>query len=119
MKRGQASLMEQWSFAETSDRSTDASARPLTRPARASVTSLCRALEMFDPPAARRAALRAHLVDRLSVAAGSPIADRVDAITGALLAEISIILTHVRPVARSTSSLIRPLPCSRRASSPG
>ncbi|MFT5203549.1 MAG: diguanylate cyclase (GGDEF)-like protein [Candidatus Aldehydirespiratoraceae bacterium] len=90
--------MEQRSFAETADRSTDASARPLTRPARASVTSLCRALEVFDPPAARRAALRAHLVDRLAVAAGSPIADRVDAITGALLAEISIILTHVRPL---------------------
>jgi diguanylate cyclase (GGDEF)-like protein len=90
--------MEQRSFAETADRSTDISARPLTRPAHASVTSLCRALEVFDPPAARRAALRAHLVDRLSIAAASPIADRVDAITGALLAEISIILTHVRPV---------------------
>lgn len=90
--------MEQGSFTDSADRSADTSARPLTRPAWAAVTSLCRALEVFDPPAARRAALRAHLVDRLAVAAGSPISDRVDAITGALLAEISIVLTHVRPV---------------------
>lgn len=90
--------MEQGSLSETSDHSTDTGARPLSRPAQASVMSLCRALEVFDPPAARRAALRAHLVDRLAVAAGSPISDRVDAVTGALLAEISIVLTHVRPV---------------------
>ncbi|MEM7141884.1 MAG: diguanylate cyclase [Actinomycetota bacterium] len=89
--------MEQGSFADASERTSDAGTRPLARPARAAVTSLCRALEVFDPPAARRAALRAHLVDRLAVAAGSPIADRVDAVTGALLAEISIVLTHVRP----------------------
>ena len=76
----------------------DTGTRPLGRPARAAVTSLARALEVFDPPAARRAALRAHLVDRLAVAAGAPAQDRVDAITGALLAEISIVLTHVRPV---------------------
>jgi diguanylate cyclase (GGDEF)-like protein len=80
------------------ERASDSGTRPLSRPARAAVTSLCRALEVFDPPAARRAALRAHLVDRLAVAAGSPTSERVDAITGALLAEISILLTHVRPV---------------------
>ncbi|MDW3217898.1 MAG: diguanylate cyclase [Acidimicrobiales bacterium] len=90
--------MEQPSFTDATERSSDASSRPLSRPARAAVTSLCRALEVFDPPAARRAALRAYLVDRLAVAAGSPIADRVDAVTGALVAEISIVLTHVRPV---------------------
>ena len=90
--------MEQQSLPDAADRTTDASTRPLTRPARAGVTALCRSLEVFDPPAARRAALRAHLVDRLAVASGAPISDRVDAITGALLAEISIVLTHVRPV---------------------
>jgi diguanylate cyclase (GGDEF)-like protein len=90
--------MEQHSLSEATDRTTDASARPLSRPARAGVVALCRSLEVFDPPAARRAALRAHLVDRLAVAAGAPVSDRVDAITGALLAEISIVLTHVRPV---------------------
>jgi diguanylate cyclase (GGDEF)-like protein len=90
--------VDQQSLSDTGDRTNDANARPLTRPARASVTALCRALEVFDPPAARRAALRAHLVDRLAVAAGAPVSDRVDAVTGALLAEISIVLTHVRPV---------------------
>ncbi|MDG2027333.1 MAG: diguanylate cyclase [Acidimicrobiales bacterium] len=90
--------MEQRSFTDPSERTSEAGSRPLTRPARAAVISLCRALEVFDPPAARRAALRAHLVDRLAVAAGSPVAERVDAVTGALLAEISIVLTHVRPV---------------------
>jgi diguanylate cyclase (GGDEF)-like protein len=90
--------MEQRSFTDPSERTTDSGARPLSRPARAAVTSLCRALEVFDPPAARRAALRAYLVDRLAVAAGTPAADRADAVTGALLAEISIVLTHVRPV---------------------
>ncbi len=90
--------MEQRSFTDPAERSPDASPRPLSRTARAGVTSLCRALEVFDPPAARRAALRAHLVDRLALAAGTPASDRVDAITGALLAEISIVLTHVRPV---------------------
>jgi diguanylate cyclase (GGDEF)-like protein len=90
--------MEQRSFTDPVERSPDASPRPLSPTARAGVTSLCRALEVFDPPAARRAALRAHLVDRLALAAGTPASDRVDAITGALLAEISIVLTHVRPV---------------------
>jgi len=90
--------MEQQSLPETTERAADTSARPLSRPARAGVTALCRTLEVFDPPAARRAALRAHLVDRLAVAAGAPVSDRVDAVTGALLAEISIVLTHERPV---------------------
>ncbi len=76
----------------------DAGGRPLGHPARAAITSLARALDVFDPVAARRAALRAGLVDRLSVTAGAATQDRVDAITGALLAEISILLTHVRPV---------------------
>ena len=80
------------------DLRADGSSRPLDRAARASVAALARALEVFDPPAARRAALRATLVDRLAVAAGTPAADRVNAITAALLAEISIVLTHVRPV---------------------
>jgi len=90
--------MDQQSLPDIGERVSDAGSRPLNRQARAGVTSLCRALEVFDPPAARRAALRAHLVDRLAVAAGAPVSDRVDAITGALLAEISIVLTHVRPV---------------------
>ena len=77
---------------------TDAGSRPLDRNARAAVTALARALEVFDRPAARRAALRAHLADRIAVAAGSPIQDRVDAITGSVLSEIGILLTHVRPV---------------------
>ena len=76
---------------------TDAGSRPLDRNARAAVTALARALEVFDRPAARRAALRAHLADRIAVAAGSPIQDRVDAITGSVLSEIGILLTHVRP----------------------
>lgn len=97
-ERGPGTQMDQQSLPDATDRSTDASARPLSRPARAGVVALCRSLEVFDPPAARRAALRAHLVDRLAVASGAPVADRVDAITGALLAEISIVLTHVRPV---------------------
>jgi diguanylate cyclase (GGDEF)-like protein len=90
--------MDQQPLPDSADRTADAGARPLSPPARSSVTALCRALEVFDPPAARRAALRAHLVDRLAVASGASVADRVDAITGALLAEISIVLTHVRPV---------------------
>lgn len=98
MEGDRSSVMEPRSFTDATDRTSDASARPLTRPARAGVTALCRALEVFDPAAARRAALRAHLVDRLALAAGAPISDRVDAVTGALLAEISIVLTHVRPV---------------------
>lgn len=76
----------------------DAHSRPLDRNARAAVTALARALEVFDRPAARRAALRAHLADRIAVAAGTPIQDRVDAITGAVMSEIGILLTHVRPV---------------------
>ena len=52
---------------------TDAGGRPLDRNARAAVTALARALEVFDRPAARRAALRAHLADRIAVAAGSPV----------------------------------------------
>ncbi|MEO0494909.1 MAG: diguanylate cyclase [Actinomycetota bacterium] len=77
---------------------TDAGGRPLDRNARAAVTALARALEVFDRPAARRAALRAQLADRIAVAAGTPIHDRVDAITGSLMSEIGILLTHVRPV---------------------
>ena len=90
--------MKQRSIPSGSTERADTNARPLGRPARAAVTSLARALEVFDPLAARRAALRAGLVDRLAVAADAPTQDRVDAITGALLAEISIVLTHVRPV---------------------
>lgn len=77
---------------------TDAGNRPLDRNARAAITALARALEVFDRPAARRAALRAQLADRIAVAAGTPIQDRVDAITGSLMSEIGILLTHVRPV---------------------
>ncbi|GEM_PF-1357681 len=77
---------------------TDTASRPLDRAAAASVVALARTLEVFDPPAARRASLRALLVDRIAVAAGCPTQDRVDAITGSLLAEIGIVLTHVRPV---------------------
>ena len=76
----------------------DTANRPLDRSARAAVTALARALEVFDRPAARRAALRAHLADRIAVAAGTPVQDRVDAITGSILSEIGILLTHVRPV---------------------
>ena len=72
--------------------------RPLEPVTRAAVVALVRALEVFDPPAARRAALRAHVVDRIGDAIDLPIDDRIDAITGALLAEISIVLSHVRPV---------------------
>jgi diguanylate cyclase (GGDEF)-like protein len=68
---------------------------PVTR---AAVVALIRALEVFDPPAARRAALRAHVVDRIGDAMDLPIDDRIDAMTGALLAEIAIVLSHVRPV---------------------
>lgn len=85
-------------FADAPARASDTGSRPLDRSARASVTALAQALDVFDPAAARRAALRAHLVDRIAVAAGSPVQDRVDAITGSLLAEIGILLTHVRPV---------------------
>jgi len=74
---------------------------PLDAAARSSVTALARALEVFDPPAAHRAALKASLVDRLSIAAGVPVAERVDAIGGAILSEISIVFTHVRPVGTS------------------
>jgi len=88
--------MEQRS-SEPAEPASDLGTHPLSLSARAAVTSLCRALEAFDPPAARRAALRSYLVDRLAVAANSPVADRADAVTGALLAEISIVLTHVRP----------------------
>jgi diguanylate cyclase (GGDEF)-like protein len=73
-------------------------ARPLEPVTRAAVVALVRALEVFDPPAARRAALRAQVVDRLADHMAVPIDDRVDAITGALLAEIAIVLSHVRPV---------------------
>lgn len=77
---------------------TDGTDRPLGRSALAAVVALCRALEVFDPPAARRAALRACLADRIAVAADVPTGDRVDAIAGSLLAEVGILLTHVRPV---------------------
>lgn len=76
----------------------DATGRPLGRPAFAAVTSLARALEMFDPTAAHWAALRAGIVDRLAAAVDASAESRVDAVTGALMAEISILLTHVRPV---------------------
>jgi len=76
-------------------------AAPLDIAARSSVTALARSLEVFDPPAAHRAALRAALVDRLAIAAGVPTAERVDAICGAILSEISIVFTHVRPVGTS------------------
>ena len=76
----------------------DVGSRPLDPKARAAVAALARALEVFDRAAARRAALRAHLADRIAVAAGSPVQDRVDAITGSILSEIGILLTHVRPV---------------------
>jgi diguanylate cyclase (GGDEF)-like protein len=72
--------------------------RPLEPVTRASVVALVRALEVYDPPAARRAALRAHVVDRIADSLDVPIDDRVDAITGALLAEIAIVLSHTRPV---------------------
>jgi len=71
---------------------------PLDSAARASITALARTLEVFDPPAAHRAALRAALVDRLSTAVGVPTTERVDAVCGAILGEISIVFTHVRPV---------------------
>ena len=77
---------------------TDGTDRPLGRSALAAVVALCRALEVFDPPAARRAALRACLADRIAVAADVSTGDRVDAIAGSLLAEVGILLTHVRPV---------------------
>ncbi len=79
----------------------DRVASPLDPAARSSITALARALEVFDPPAAHRAALRASLVDRLSIAAGVPVAERVDAIGAAILAEVSIVFTHVRPVGTS------------------
>ncbi len=84
-------------FSEAPDRN-DTDSRPLDRSARAAITALARALEVFDPPAARRAALRAHLADRIAIAAGIPVQDRVDAITGSILSEVSILMTHARPV---------------------
>ena len=47
----------------------DVGSRPLDPKARAAVAALARALEVFDRAAARRAALRAHLADRIAVAA--------------------------------------------------
>ncbi len=84
-------------YADAPERATDAASRPLDRAALAAIVALARTLEVFDPSAARRAALRAHLVDRIGMAAGAPVQDRVDAVTGSLLAEIGIVLTHVRP----------------------
>jgi len=80
---------------------SDHAAASLDPAARSSVTALARALEVFDPPAAHRAALRATIVDRLAIAAGVPTSERVDAICGAILGEISIVFTHVRPVGTS------------------
>ena len=77
---------------------TEGADRPLERGARAAVIALARALEVFDPPAARRAALRACLADRIAVAADIPTYERVEAVTGSLLSEVGILLTHVRPV---------------------
>ncbi len=74
---------------------------PLDPSARAAITALARSLEVFDPPAAHRAALRAALVDRLAIVAEAPIGERVDAICAALLGEISIVFTHMRPVGTS------------------
>lgn len=84
-------------LADTSGR-REASSCPLDRSARAAITALARALEVFDRPAARRAALRAHLADRIAIAADISLKDRVDAITGSILSEIGILLTHARPV---------------------
>jgi len=80
------------------DSDSDAHSRPLDASAHAAITALVRTLEVFDPAAARRAALRAHLVNRIAAADDIPTQDLVDAITGSLLAELSIVLTHVRPV---------------------
>jgi len=85
-------------FADAPERASDTRIRPLDPSARAAITALVRTLEVFDPAAARRAALRAHLVNRIASATDTPTQDLVDAITGSLLAEISIVLTHVRPV---------------------
>ena len=82
---------------DTTERA-DIANRPLEPNARAAVVALARALEVFDPQAARRAALRAHLADRIAVAAEAPVRHRVDAITGSILSEVGILLTHVRPV---------------------
>jgi diguanylate cyclase (GGDEF)-like protein len=84
-------------LADTSGR-REASSCPLDRSARAAITALARALKVFDRPAARRAALRAHLADRIAIAADISLKDRVDAITGSILSEIGILLTHARPV---------------------
>ncbi len=84
-------------FADAPERPADAASRPLDRTALAAIVALARTLEVFDIAASRRAALRARLVDRIGHAAGAPVQDRVDAITGSLLAEIGIVLTHVRP----------------------
>ena len=70
---------------------------PLDPHARSAVEALARSLEIFDPQASRRAALRAHLVDRIAQSADAPLQSRVDAITGAIVSEIGILLTHVRP----------------------
>ncbi len=85
-------------FADAPERVSDLSSRPLDSAARSAIVALVRTLEVFDPSAARRAALRAHLVNRIASTGGASTQDRVDAITGSLLAEISIVLTHVRPV---------------------
>ncbi len=97
MREGMSKLSESTGI-DSLRAATDRAVAPLDLAARASITALARSLEVFDPPAAHRAALRAALVDRLAVASGVPTTERVDAICGAILAEISIVLTHVRPV---------------------
>ncbi|MFQ5557522.1 MAG: hypothetical protein ACE5GB_08470, partial [Acidimicrobiales bacterium] len=75
----------------------DTIARPLDPSAAAAIVALVRALEVFDPQAALRAAFRTALVDRLCDAAAIAVEDRVDAIGGSLLAEAAILLSHTRP----------------------
>ncbi len=76
----------------------DGPERCLEPEARAALVTLARSLDVFDPAAGRRAALRASLAETIGRRADLGARELVDAIGASLVAEIAIVLTHSRPV---------------------
>ncbi len=72
-------------------------ARAPDRATYASVVALARAVELHDPGLARRAALRAAVLDHVSEALGLDSAELATVLGGALLAEVAALVTHARP----------------------
>lgn len=72
--------------------------RCLDPEARASLVTCVRILDVFDPASGRRAAMRGLLAEAIGRRAGFSPRDLVDAVAAALVSELTIVLTHSRPV---------------------